>query len=80
VVAVVHDTIVLNIPAALLQWIAQIEVQIERQQTILMTFTTQLGQKQTITIPQESISAMEEGSTYNVKVSDHVLRAPNGPS
>ena len=80
---VVYDTIVLNIPNALRNLVAGIEVRIDEQQTpgaqtgSPITFTASLlmgsfsGQQLRFTIPQRSIAAIDKSSAYFAKVSDH---------
>ena len=79
VAAVIYDTIAINIPGTFDSMIAEIEARIEKQQTLPdsapIIFTSRInshGQQQTITIPQENITAIEKESTYFVKVSDRV--------
>ena len=76
VAAVVYDRIVINIPDAFVSMVAEIEAQIEQQQTppnsTPITFMVRVishRQQQTITIPPEDISAIEKESTYILKVS-----------
>ena len=84
VAAVVYDRIAINIPGAFVSVVAEIEARIEKQQTMPdsapIIFTAHInshGQQPIITIPPESITAMEKDSTYLIKVSDHVLSALN---
>ena len=79
VAAVVYDKVAINIPNAFVSVIAEVQAQIEKQQTMPdsapIIFTARInsrGQQQTITIPQENITVIEKESTYFVKVSDHV--------
>ena len=85
VAAVIYDMIAINISGAFVSMIAEIEARIEKQQTlpdsVPIIFTAHINsrgqQLMTIMIPPESITAMEKGSTYFIKVSDHVLSALN---
>ena len=85
VTAVVYDAIVLNIPDTLnISLIDRIEALIQREASgsdsthpkppIMFTAPIMarrsLGQQQIVTIPQENITAIEQGLTYFVKVSD----------
>ena len=80
VAAVVYDTIVLNIPEALRNLIAKIEIKINDQQTsgkASIIFTASImdgnshGQQMRFTIPQRNITAIDKSSAYFVQVSDH---------
>ena len=87
--AVVYDAIVLNIPNTLVSVIDEVEARIEERQapsdSVAQTkppiiFTEPImvrsrDQQLIITIPQENITAIEKGSAYFVKVSDHVTSA-----
>ena len=83
VAAVVYDMIAVNIPDAGV--VASIEARIEEEGQIkpnsaAIIFTARINthrQPLMIMIPQESIIAMEKGSNYSIKVSDHVLSTLN---
>ena len=84
--AVVYDAIVLNIPNTLVSVIDKVEARTEERQapsdSVAQTkppiiFTAPImvrsrDQQLIITIPRENITAIEKGSAYFVKVSDHV--------
>ena len=80
VAAVVYDTIVINIPDGFVSVIAEVEARIEDQLTMPdlapIIFTAHInsrGQQQTITIPQENITAIKKESIYFVEVSDCMI-------
>lgn len=80
VLAVVDDIIVLNIPTTLASVLDKVEARIEERLTSAtqvqtkapIIFTASISPQLIIRIPQRNITAIEKGSAYFVKVSDHV--------